>query len=249
MSSFDLKQLPSDARATGAWAAALLYGLARDEAAGRRTQRLTEPNLDTWRRFRGRLSPNDLIALLFEDAAVLHTIPFDAAAIGLPARLDRLPEPTAEAWVRAAAALNLTATGADYVAEQARALGVPSRLSRSELHVVKPHQRVLELPGTGGQLAHHLVTSNPGLSLHDNMIIATGTWQEAALAGLIAIDLGAPHTDAIQPVSIEQMSDPKHPLRARHVDVVVGLHPSKGGLFREPDQLAIWFPNAKIQLV
>jgi hypothetical protein len=97
MPSLDLQSVPQDQRPTGAWAAALLHGLARDEAAGRRSPRLTEPNLDTWRRFRGRLTPNDLVALLFEDAAVLHPIPFDASTVGVPAQLDRLPAPLADA--------------------------------------------------------------------------------------------------------------------------------------------------------
>jgi hypothetical protein len=142
------------------------------------TQRLTEPNLDIWRRFRGRLSPNDLIALRFEDAAVLHTIPFDAAAIGLPARLDRLPEPTAEAWVRAAAALNLTATGADYVAEQARALGVPSRLSRSE----RCSSSRSRPTATGGQDAQHRERSGRR-GATEGPLAVTGRPQAAPEAG------------------------------------------------------------------
>lgn len=249
MSSFDLKQVPADHRATGAWAAALLHALARDEAAGRRGPRLTEPNLDTWRRFRGRLTPNDFVALLFEDAAVLHPIPFDASAVGVQAHLDRLPAPLADAWVKGAGALDLSTAGPDYVAEQARILGVPSRLSRSELHVVKPHQKVLELAGTGGQLAHHLVVTNPGLTLQDNFLVTCATWQEATLAGLVALDLGAPHADFVQRVQVDALGDPKHPVRGRTFDFVVGLSPDKGGLFRVQDQLAIWFPNAKILLV
>ncbi len=30
-----------------------------------------------WSRFRGRLTSADLVALLFEDAAVIHRVPFD----------------------------------------------------------------------------------------------------------------------------------------------------------------------------
>ena len=32
-------------------------------------------------------------------------------------------------------------------------------------------------------------------------------------------------------------------------DFVVGLHPTKGGLFRDEDQLAIWFSDARRLLV
>lgn len=43
---------------------------------------LWAPSHSTWARFRGRLPATDLLALLFEDAAVLHRIPFDPAALG-----------------------------------------------------------------------------------------------------------------------------------------------------------------------
>lgn len=249
MPSFDLKSVPSEQRATGTWTAALLHAIARDEAAGRRSPRLTEANLDTWRRFRGRLTSNDFVALLFEDAAVLYPIPFDASAVGVQALLDRLPQPLADAWVKGAASLDLAASGADYIVEQARLLGLPTRMSRSDLHVVKSHQKVLELPGTGGQLAHHLVAANPDLTLQDNFFVACGTWQEVTLAGLVALDLGAPHTEFVQRVEFEALNNPNHPVRSRIFDVVVGLSPEKGGLFRVQDQLALWFPNAKFLLV
>jgi hypothetical protein len=71
MHSLDISSLPDNRRSTGVWAASLLHALARDEAAGRRRPRLTEHNLDTWARFRGRLGSTDLLSLLFEDAAVL----------------------------------------------------------------------------------------------------------------------------------------------------------------------------------
>src|SRR5205814_3027574 len=89
----------------------------------------------------------------------------------------------------------LSEPGVEYVAEQARVLGIPTRMARSDLHVVKPHQKVLELPGTGGQLAHHLVASQRDLTLQDNFIAACGSWQELTLAGVIGLELGAPHSD------------------------------------------------------
>jgi hypothetical protein len=82
MPSFDLAGLTNEQRFTAVWTASLLHAIARDEAAGRRTKRLTEPKLDTWSRFRGRLTSVDLVSLLFEDAAVIHRVPFDAAATG-----------------------------------------------------------------------------------------------------------------------------------------------------------------------
>lgn len=249
MPTLDISGLTDDLRPTGVWAASLLHAIARDEAAGRRTQRLTEPTVDTWRRFRGRLDTTDFVALLFEDAAVIHRVPFDPLAIGGPLRLDQIPSAVADEWVTAVQAMDLNVPNPDYVAEQARLLGLPTRMARSDLHVVKPHQKVLELPGTGGQLAHHLVWSQQDLTLHENFVIACGSWQELTLAGVIGLDLGAPHSDFVQKVEVDDLRNPDHPLRQRTFDFVIGLHPDKGGLFRVEDQLAIWFPNAKVLLV
>lgn len=249
MTSLDLSGLTTEQRPTGAWAAALLHALARDEAAGRRPERLTESKLATWTRFRGRLTSRDLVALVFEDAAVIHRIPFDAANISDQIRLDRLPDGVADDWLGSLPSINLKSSGADYVGGQARLLGVPTKLARSDLHVVKAHQRVLELPGTGGQLAHHLVSTQRDLSLQDNFTVACGSWQELTLAGVVALELGAPHADFVTKVEVDDVRNPTHPLRQRSFDFVIGLHPEKGGLFRVADQLAIWFPNAKTLLV
>jgi hypothetical protein len=248
MPNLDVSSLTNDLQPTGAWAKALLHALARDEAAGRRPQRLTEPRLATWSRFRGRLTTVDLLALLFEDAAVLHRVPFDPGALGGPIQIDRLPDSVAEAWV---ATLQSThqPSSIDYVGEQARLLGVPARMARSDLHAVKPHQKVLELPGTGGQLAHHLVSNHRDLTLQENFVLACGSWQELTLAGVIALDLGAPHTHFVVKVEPGDLRDTAHPLRQRSFDFVIGLHPDKGGLYCVQDQLAIWFPHAKILLV
>ena len=249
MTTLDVAGLTDEQRPTGAWAASLLHALARDEAAGRRSRRLTEPNLATWTRFRGRLTSVDLAALLFEDAAVLHRVPFDAAAIGGSLAFEQIPTAIADEWLRAIPELPLDAAGADYILEQARLLGIPTRMARSELHVVKAHQKVLELPGTGGQLAHHLVTTQAGLTVHDNFVVACGAWNELTLAGIVALDLAAPHSDFVVPVNVEELRKPDHPIRQRSFDFVIGLDPDKGGLFRVEDQLAIWFPSAKIVLV
>ncbi len=247
--NLEVSGLTEDQRLTGAWAAALLNALARDEAAARRPQRLTEPRLATWNRFRGRLGAADLIALLFEDAAVLHRVPFDASAVGGPLDLGRLPASVAEAWLKALPGLDLQSPGSDYVMAQARLLGLPTRLARSDLHVVKTHQKVLELPGTGGQLAHQLVSTQPDLTLQDNFAVACGSWQELTLAGIVALDLAAPHTDFATKAGDDDLRDASHPLRQRRFDFVIGLHPDKGGLFRVEDQLAIWFSGAKFLLV
>jgi hypothetical protein len=249
MPTIDISSLTNEQRPTGTWAVSLLHAIARDEAAGRRTPRLTEPRLDTWTRFRGRLTSVDLIALLFEDAAVLHRIPFDVVAVGGPLQPERLPESLTDQWLEALAALSLTNSGADYVQEQARLLGLPTRIARSDLHVVKPHQKVLELPGTGGQLAHYLASSQRDLTLQDNFTVACSSWQELTLAGIVALELAAPHSDFAARIEVEELKNPDHGIRRRSFDFVVGLHPDKGGMFRVEDQLAMWFPTAKILLV
>lgn len=249
MTNLDITALSNAQRPSGVWAAALLHALARDEVACRRRPALTEPKLDTWTRFRGRLSSVDLISLLFENAAVLHRVPFDPAIVGGGLRLDHLAESVTDGWLGAVGALSLCMMGADYILDQAKLLGLPTRMARSDLHVVKPHQKVLELPGTGGQLAHHLVSGQKDLTLQDNFVVACGSWQELTLAGIVALELGAPHSDFATRAESADLKNPDHPLRQRSFDFVVGLHPDKGGLFRVEDQLAIWFPTAKVLLV
>jgi hypothetical protein len=249
MPVLDLSGLSNEERATGEWAAALLHALARDEVAGRRPERLTERRLGTWNRFRGRLTATDFVGLLFEDAAVLHPIPFDPAVVGGRLRLDSLPDSVTEGWLVTLPTLDLKVAGPNYIEEQARLLGLPTRMARSDLHIVKPHQKVLELPGTGGQLAHHLVSSQTDLTLHANFVVACGSWQELTLAGIVALDLGAPRTDFAVRAGAEELRNADHPLRRQRFDFVVGLHPNKGGLFQDEDQLAIWFSDARRLLV
>lgn len=241
--------LAPELQPTAAWAQALLRALTRDEVVGRRPPRLTEPRLATWTRFRGRLTSTDLVALLFEDAAVVHRIPFDADAVGGPLRLADVPETVSDAWLRGIDMIGAQPSGPEHVAQAAALLGVPTRLARSELHVVKPHQKVLELPGTGGQLAHHLTTTQRDLTLQDNFVIACSSWQEAALAGIVALERGAPHASFVMRVDASALRDPAHPLRQRTFDFVIGLHPDKGGLYQYQEQLALWFQTATIVLV
>jgi hypothetical protein len=85
--------------------------------------------------------------------------------------------------------------------------------------------------------------------LQDNFVVACSSWQELTLAGIIALELATPHSDFAVHAGIEELKDSKHPLRQRSFDFVVGLHPDKGGLFQVENQLALWFPSAKILLV
>lgn len=249
MPSLDVSKVADHLRPTASWAASLVVALARDEHAGRRRPALTEPNLDTWRRFRGRLTSVDLLAMLFENAAVLHAVPFSPEEVGLRGRLGLLPDGVVDAWLSELGTMPFDTKSADYILEQAKLLGVPTRMARSDLHVVKPHQKVLELPGTGGQLAHHLVSSQKDVTLQDNFVVACGSWQEQTLAGIAGLELGAPHSDFVTRAESTDLKNPEHPLRQRSFDFVVGLHPDKGGLLSVDDRLAIWFPTAKVLLV
>jgi hypothetical protein len=249
MPTLELSEVVEEHRPTATWAAALVHALARAEVAGRRPARLTEPKLDTWSRFRGRLTSADFVSLLFEDAAVTHRVPFDPSAVGGPISLDQLSDAVTDDWLRGLTTLPLAKTSAEYILEQALLLGLPTKLARSELHVVNPHQKVLELPGTGGQLAFHLASTQRDLTPQDNFVVACGSWQELTLAGVVALELNAPHTDFATSVPVDDLRSVDHPIRQRSFDFVIGIHPDKGGLFRVEDQLAIWFPAAKIILV
>ncbi|MCA9674837.1 MAG: hypothetical protein KC464_07350 [Myxococcales bacterium] len=232
------------------YARALLHALARDEAAGRRTPRLTEAGLATWQRFRGRLGAADLLRLLAEDAAVGYPIPFDLRTHAAELDLARVDDDLVEAWLRDLPSLDLAQPGPAYLEDQAKRLGVPSRLARTELHQVKQHQKVLELPGTGGQLSYHIVTTQDEPTLQVNCTIACGDWRELALAGIAALDAGAPpDADFIVPATAAELASDQHPLRQKRFDFVVGLRPDKGGKFAVADQLALWFHGARIVLV
>lgn len=231
------------------YATALLHAIARDEAMGRRPARLTEAGLATWQRFRGRLGSGELLQLLAEDGAVVHPLPFDPARVRAPFDLRQVDDELVDAFVAALPTLALAQPAAEYIDEQARRLGITPRLARSELHQVKTHQKVLELPGTGGLLSHHLVATQDALSLHQHCTIACDGWRELTLAGVIALEREAPRTDFIVAASAADLTDPAHPLRQSAFDFVVGRRPDKGGQLDAADQLALWFHGAKIVLV
>jgi hypothetical protein len=88
---------PRAEQAPATYAAARLAALARDQAAGWRSPRLTEPGQATWQRFRGRLGSADLLRMLAEDDAVLHPVPFAASQIGVP--LDDVDDALVDGWL------------------------------------------------------------------------------------------------------------------------------------------------------
>jgi hypothetical protein len=136
------------------FAAALVAAPARDEAAGRRGLRLTEPGLAAWQRFRGRLGSADQLRLAAEDGAVQHPLPFAGAQVGV--LLDDVDDALVDGLVDGAVSKYLRAPGPEHVESQAQLLGLPTTLARAAVLRVEPHQKVLEVPGIGGQLCHHL---------------------------------------------------------------------------------------------
>lgn len=242
MAELSMEHVPRELTTTASYAAAALHALAREEARDRKPKRLLEAGLATWTQFRGRLGATQLLELLLEDAAVTQPTAFRAPS-DFPS-LATLPKELVDGWVRGAAQLELDASSPDYLATQAKRLGVTTRMARSELHRVKAHHQILELPGTGAQLAHHLVSTHDDVYLQSNFVVACRDWRDVVLAGLVAVELGV---SGAAPVSLDpdlrvaRASD-------RRFDYVVGLDPDRGGDFRKA-QLEEWFPAATVVLV
>lgn len=227
------------------YAAATLLALAREEHAGRRDKRLLEPGQATWNLFRGRLGHRALLELLLEDAAVRQPFPFDAArALGRDGALADLPDATVTAWIDELSRIDLANPPADYIASQAKLLGVSTRGAKADLHRVKPFHRVLELPGSGGQLAHHIASNQPELVFRDVFTVACATRSEWLLAGLAAVEQKAEGSELA--IKMEASLDA---FRGQPFDYVIGLAPDKGGLFTKAAVAAIAPPSATILLV
>ena len=223
-----LPALAPDVAVAATYVAAMIHALAREEQHGRRPRRLLEPDHATWNRFRGRMGARDLFELVLEDAAVTQAEPFHAAAIlEAPEALDAVPEALIADLLAAAPKLTLDASSSDYIDGQATLLGITARPALGDLRRIQPHDRVLELPGTGGRIAAHLVRTQPDLSLKDIFTIACATWQERVLAGLVAVESGA--VGAVRILldpTLAQVRD-----TGITFSVVFGLKPEKGGLF------------------
>lgn len=238
----EMDSVPAGLIPTARYASAALLALAREEALGRRPKRLLEPGLATWQQFRGRMGARELLELLCEDAAVTQPSAFAVPDELRP--LGELPADQVQAWVELLPALALDVAGEDYVAEQAKRLGLPTRMARAGLHKVLSHQKVLELPGSGGQLSY-FVASRDDVFLKDVFTIACTGWADAALAGLISVELGLSGGEApiVLDPTLQGLREAGTPF-----DFVVGLERDKGGSFSKRD-LQEWFPHAIVLLV
>lgn len=242
---FEIDGVRPEAQGAAAYVAAALHAVAREEQKGRWPQRLLEPGRATWAAFHGRLDERALVQLLLEDAAVTHPHPFRRDALfGAIEPVDLVPVELARRWVETAPDLELALSSAEYVQAQARLLGVTTRFARSDLPAMQPHHRALELPGTGGQLAHHIVSTQQGLTIRDNFIVACGTREELTLAGLVATELGVGG-------DLPFVLDPELTTtlaNASPFDFVFGLPPDKGGPLPK-ERLLELFPAARVVMV
>ncbi len=224
----------------GSYAAATLNALAREEALGRKGRRLTETRRATWSRFRGRLTDRDLLEILLEDAAVTQPHPFAHRPDGVD--LQDLPEEEIAGWMAELATTPVDAESADYIAAQAKILGLPTRMAKADIPRIKAHHRVLELPGSGGQLAHHVTGQEESLHLPSVFTIACADWRDRTLAGIVAVERGiAGDVNIVVDPSLES-------LRGKTFDHVIGLSKDKGGPF-DRATLDLYFPNTTITLV
>jgi hypothetical protein len=225
----------------------LLTAIARRERAGRAPVRLTEPDLATWEQLRGNLRLPDLLALLAEDAAVRYPLPADVRRVlGADADLSRLTDTTVYTWLRALTPAVLDATRAETITDYARALGLPSRFAGADLHKIQTDKRVLELPGTGGQLVARALERSPEAWLHIHTTVLTSTWADRAMAGLVAMEWDAPGVAFV--VDDPQLTWATAPEQRNRFDLVFALQPEKGGAYSEL-ALASRFPAATLVLV
>lgn len=244
-SVLDIPTLDPAATAAATYLAAALHALAREEHVGRRPRRLIEPNHATWHRFRGRLGPRDFAELILEDAAVNQPEPFAVEQVlGDRSGLRALPEALIGDWLSELSKLPLEAADRDYLEEQAKRLGLKVRPAFSDLHKLAAHHRVLELPGSGGRLAAHVVQTQPDLSMKDMFTVACTSWQERMLAGLVAVSLDV---RGYTRISVDPTLESARKAESGFTHIF-GLKPEKGGAF-DARTLEGFFPSATVVLV
>ncbi len=248
MLTLPIESVSGPSRRNATCVGALLHAIARDERAGRRTKRITEADRATWARFRGRLDDLALVELVLEDAAVTQPVPFDVAELlATPDVCASLPPPLVARWLEALPTLDLGATPADYITAQAKALGLPTRLNRSDLPKLKAHHRAVELPGTGGQIAFHIAQTQEDIFLHDVFTLACATPEEQLLAGLVAVECRVPgRAPVVLDPKLEAVRRAASPF-----DFVFALDPDKGGAWA-PERLHELFqgnPNLRVVMV
>ena len=227
----------------------LVFALACREHQRRASARLTEHRQQTWQAFRGNLDYPHLVALLAEDAAVRFPLPADVNTVigaGTNLQLSELSSATVVHWLNQLSPDRLDAPATAALASMATALDLPHRYAGANLHKLQSATRVVELPGTGGQLVARALERSPEAVLHVNATVLTSTWADRAMAGFVAMEFDAPHQSFIQ--DDPDLTWATAPAQRNRFDLVFGLLPDKGGNYAQ-DDLQLRFPAATIVLV
>ncbi|MCA9600001.1 MAG: hypothetical protein KC776_42150 [Myxococcales bacterium] len=190
------------------------------------------------------MGAKDLLELLREDAAVTQPLAFSPPSAVELMPFARLDGGALDGWLEQIGARPSGENGDDYLTAQAKRLDLPTRMAKADLHKMKPHHKALELPGTGGQLAHHVVTTQEGIYFQDVFTVACRDWRDFTLATLVAVELGL----AGQPPVVIDPELSRMRSRGEQFDYVLGVAQEKGGLYEEAD-LKRFFPRAKVVLV
>lgn len=231
----------------------VLHALARRERSDRAPRRLLEENLATWNQFKGNLELNHLLALVAEDAALRFPLPADPRRVLGPETTRGFTDVKSTRvyqWMLDLTPERLDAPVAEALAGYARALGLPHRFAGSDLHKLQAPTRVLELPGSGGQLVARALERSPDAWLHTNCTVLTGSWAERALAGLVAMELDAPGVDFVHDDDA-RLAWATEKTRRDRFDLVFGLKPERldAGPKWDERTLAARFPAATVVLV
>jgi len=173
-----------------------LRAIVRAEAQGRLPARFTGAGVVVWETFRNELTAADLVVLAIQDAGVTMPVPFDPRVWWPDWPGWTLLQSSEDVGRWTQEALEQADLPRDvYLREQAAFLGIdlPADATVAALPTPASHECWLELPGTGGWLAHVFCQrADATLYLWENFAVVCGTPREMLLAGLIAWELGAP---------------------------------------------------------
>lgn len=183
-----------------------LREIARLERGGFRPPRLTEPDHERWHRVRRKLGWTAFIELLHDDLAEAFPTSFalDLWSASPTAHLD---ETTAKSLIDEATQPD-DADKLTFLRLACRALGLMENGNIATLPRVLTHQRALELPGCGGRIAAHQVTTHAGLSFHEHFVFVASTDEERVAVGLAAAELRANPPKVLTPAELRSAAIP-----------------------------------------
>ncbi len=169
------------------WTLRAIARMERDTNRALRRPRLTETGWSTWRRIAGRAGTGEFIRLLHDDLAGAFPTAFDLHRWSSDP-LVGMSEADATALAESALVDEESDT-VTFLRAAAAALGMPAAGSVSSLPKVQAHQRVVELPGTGGRIAAQQVLTHIDLSFDRQFVYVADTFAERLLIGIAALEL------------------------------------------------------------